>query len=756
MTRSDLSRLSVRRAASFAKHKLKTSARKAVSLIRTWQSGGERLLFLYGGETLHWVGMGRQLYEQEPAFRASVQATDAYIRQFVGYSVLANFDGSADAEFFADGTKAKISIVTLQLALTDLWQAKGIQPDTTAGVSLGEIAGVYAAGGLTREDAVRIAASWVLASEMESKEFMALMLQTDLAQARLLCQACPAPLHVVYESGPASVLVMCRERDKPQVSAYLDAHQFGWQQPYSGTGKPYHSPFFERHRPFFRQYLQPMLPQPLRLDYYSATLGKKLPKHAFVPTTLWDDLACSPVLLYGTLQTILADKVAVAVQVGPHPFLTGTMQRSAFDLTRQMLLLDSMQKDDAAGQTFRNTYRRLQRRAWRRWPANLIKKLTASDAFAKFVTQLDFSAPGVIEDPHVVHAYLRRRGNLHYLPVYKAWLVLDYDLVNQVLQNPSIFSSQPNAHLDPSLIGADPPHHTVVRSLLQPLFAPQALAALSNYVTQVVHQHVDVLSARPSFDVVDEFAVPLVQSVTARFLGLEAAEAAALEASLTGHLYAMNYFDDLTRFFGAYLEKLPHQPGEKVGNQLMNYVQAGRLSFADAVSMMKLFWAAGTTTTSMLLSNAVNILLRQPHLAGQLRHNPALIPKFVEECLRLEPSASTASRLTTQDTTLAGQALPAGSLVILSLMAANRDPQVFADADALVLTRPAKRHVAFAGGVHHCIGAGLARLEAQIAIGAILTRLPHLRAAEAGSATYFPSPDLRGLARLPVYTQPAA
>lgn len=727
---------------------LRASVRTARGLIRPLRADTGRLLFVFGGRTSYWAGMGRDLYEQEPAFRASVQETCQLIHQIAGEELLANFEGPLDENFFADRNKVIFGIMTVQIALADLWSAKGIVPDATLGVSLGEAVAVYAAGGLTRTDVVRICTIWHKVGLNKAKEFISIHIEASLTDAQAICQACPVFLTVIYEAGPGSVLAFYRRPDKPLLRAFMDEQQVTWQQAYPDTSWPFHTPLFTPDRHAIEQCLKAISPQPLRRDYYSPTLGRRLPAHTFVPAWLWHELICSPVLLYTTFKALQADQYRVITQVGPHPFLTTGTQKDAFDVGQAFLLLDSMRYQTPELPLFRATHRQLRRLNWKKMLGRRNDKRNHTDAVTAFVQHLNLSAPSVIENPCPVYTYLRGQYRLCYLPVHQAWLVLTYDDINDVLQQPNLFSSQVHQNFDSFLIGADPPGHTLVRAMLQPLFSPQATTNVAAYVIEAVQQRIDTLFKRPHFDVVADLALPLAQSVMAHFLGLTPDQTVRLQAGLTGHPYDMGYLDELVQFFTEWLEQLPDQPGDRAGPLLMAHVRSRQLSFDGAVSLMKLLWVAGTTTTSILVSSGINALLRRPDLTEQLLDNEALIPKFVEECLRQEPPEPTVWRLTTQDTVLAGQALPAGSLVILAIQSANRDPDVFSDPDEWLLTRPAKRHFTFGAGFHHCIGANIARLEAQAVVRALLTRLPTLRAVEAGPPVYHPSAHLRGLDRL--------
>lgn len=730
---------------ALSKRVIHSSIRLTKRLVRLLRPQGNRLLFAYGGRTNHWPGMGRALYEHEPVFRTSVQETCRLIVELSGQDILPNFDGPLDPDFFASGTKTMFSIITLQLALTDLWKAKGIVPDATMGVSLGEIVAVYAAGGLTRLDAVRICTAWFVASMKEPQTSLPIHLSTSLENAQALCRRCPVALTVVYQVGPNSVVLFGTETEKASIITFLEDNGLCWEIPRSEKLRPYHTPIYTQYYELVQSYLREVHPQPIAFTYYSATIGNIVPKGSLVPNRLWTDLICSPVLLYTLLQRVAVDDFQFITHVGPHPFLTGNTQKKSFSALSTYTILDSMRHYTPELKLFQHTCRTLWQATWPKILFSRLNRQTNEDEYSRFLQKLNLSAPEVVASAPEVYDYLRSQRAVHYLPVYKGWLVSDYADVNYVLQHPELFSSEINQGFDAYLVGIDPPDHATIRALIMPLFAPQVLANLSDFTRQELTNRLLSLASRDQFDVVEELTIPLTQTIIAYFLDLSPSVDQDLRASLKAHLYSLTYMDNLKSFFQTYLEQ--PLPG-RIGQLLLNYVQAGQLPFEGAVSLMRTLWIAGTLTTSILLTNLINTLVRQPQLAERLRINNDLIPKFVEEGLRLEPSETTLWRTTTQATTLKDQQLPAGTLVMLSLFGANRDPRIFVNPNDYVLDRPARRVMTFGGGVHQCIGAGIARSQAQIVVKAVLTALPNLRLAQPGPLQYYNPTSQRAIINL--------
>jgi len=193
------------------------------------------------------------------------------------------------------------------------------------------------------------------------------------------------------------------------------------------------------------------------------------------------------------------------------------------------------------------------------------------------------------------------------------------------------------------------------------------------------------------------------------------------------------------------------EPSHDLLGAVAEGVKSQAFSDVEAVVILHTLLSAGGESTTSLIGNAVRILAEDREIQSQLRENPELMPMFVEEALRLEPPFRYHMRYVRNDTTLGGVEIPAGATVLLLWGAANRDAAMFDHPESIDLTREApRRHVAFGRGIHHCIGAPLARLEARVALEVLATRLPDLRLADGFTPIYQPHPFLRGMAELPV------
>jgi cytochrome P450 len=376
-------------------------------------------------------------------------------------------------------------------------------------------------------------------------------------------------------------------------------------------------------------------------------------------------------------------------------------------------------------------------------------------------------------DPHPALAGLRRAGPVHRVvtPGGTAfWMVTRWEEARRVLTDPSLSKRQPVDGLPPELRAAmseqmllrDPPEHTRLRRLVSAAFTPRRIEELRPRVEQITDRLLDGLSAAPEVDLIDRLAFPLPFEVICELLGIPAAERGSFRAWSNTIILGGLGAADMARAMGelvAYLRDLlarkRDRPATDLLGALLATVESGdRLSDDELVAMTILLLVAGHETTVNLIGNAVYLLSRWPDQARRLRDDPGLLPAAVEEVLRLAgPSATTTYRVTTSPLTIGDTTIPAGEQVLVSLLAVNRDEDRFAAPDAFDLERRDGAHLAFGHGIHFCLGAALARMEAQVALGRLLARYPDIRLAVPPRALRWRTGLLmHGLVSLPVLT----
>ncbi|MEU6715229.1 cytochrome P450 [Nonomuraea sp. NPDC046802] len=333
-----------------------------------------------------------------------------------------------------------------------------------------------------------------------------------------------------------------------------------------------------------------------------------------------------------------------------------------------------------------------------------------------------------------------------------AYLICRHEDVRQVLADPARFSSaltpfpgsgQMNADelakmQAGQLIGLDPPEHTRLRRMLTPEFTLRRIRRLEPRITEIVQTALDDLerAGKPA-DLVAHFALPVPSLVICELLGVPQADRAEfhdrsvrmLDTSLPMEQRVAAQREDHA-YMAARVARAQADPGEDLLGMLVRE-HGHDLSTDELVGIAKLLLLAGHETTSNMLGLGTLALLRHPDQLAMIRDDPAQVEPAIEELLRwLSISQSPPSRTTTTEVEIAGQVIPAGSFVICSFPAANRDPAFVDDPETLDISRGAAGHVAFGHGVHHCLGAPLARMEMRIAFPLLLQRFPGLALAD--------------------------
>nr|WP_016698091.1 cytochrome P450 [Actinoalloteichus spitiensis] len=315
------------------------------------------------------------------------------------------------------------------------------------------------------------------------------------------------------------------------------------------------------------------------------------------------------------------------------------------------------------------------------------------------------------------------------------------------------------------MLATDPPDHTRLRSLARAAFTPAAVERLRPRILAIAEELAGSMGAESGpVDLVERFALPLPVTVICELLAVPAADRAAL-AGWSSRLFLAGQpevIDEASHQLADYLSDLVarrrREPGEDLLSELIAARDAGdRLSEDELVSLAALLLIAGHETTTNLLGTAVLSLLTHPEQLAWLRADLGRLPSAVEELLRHDGPVNVATfRFTTEPVRLAGVDLPADAVVLVSLGAADRDPARFPDPDRLDLRRRSAGHLAFGHGIHYCLGAPLARAEAEIGLGVLLRRFPGLRLAEAPEeVSWRRSRLMRGPESLFVVTRPA-
>ena len=314
-----------------------------------------------------------------------------------------------------------------------------------------------------------------------------------------------------------------------------------------------------------------------------------------------------------------------------------------------------------------------------------------------------------------------------------------------------------------SVLFTDQPDHTRLRGLVNRTFTPRIVTELRPRIERLVGELLDDIIGSGSVDFVSEFANLLPATVIFELLQIPMEARADFKCWSDGIVVlfdpikvpeaeerARECARDMHLFFRDLFAERRKRPGDDIISRLVALERTGdSLDAAELLAMCMVLMAAGHETTTNLLGNGIYTLLENPEQLARLRENPDLGPSAVEELLRFESPVQGMPRVATEDCEIGGRAVSAGDYVIVLVGAVNRDPAIFVDPDQLDIGRRDNRHIAFGYGPHFCLGAPLARAEAEIAFREILRRAPKLRG-DYASVEWKTTQVMRGLVKLPV------
>jgi cytochrome P450 PksS len=391
---------------------------------------------------------------------------------------------------------------------------------------------------------------------------------------------------------------------------------------------------------------------------------------------------------------------------------------------------------------------------------------------------VDISKPQFKASPYPFYAQLRAEHPVFPVKLpdgQTAWLITRYDDALSTLKDSRFSKDKLNAGqkqpwtpaffkpLSRNMLDVDDPDHARLRGLVHKVFTPKMVENIRERVEALTGELLDVVQPRGCMDLVREYALPLPTSIIAQMLGVPPSAqhsfhrwSSAIVSSQSSKWRAVGAIPPAIAFL-RYIRKLIRlrrdNPQHDLTSALIQAEEAGdRLNEDELLSMIFLLLIAGHETTVNLIANGTLALLRHPDQMEKLRRDPLLVESAVEELLRFEGPVETATeRYALEDVLISGATIPRGGLVYVVLASANRDERQFQNPDTLDITRQNNRHLAFGQGVHYCLGAPLARLEAQMAINTLLRRYPRLQLAVPETQIRWKKGlVLRGLKSLPV------
>jgi cytochrome P450 len=382
--------------------------------------------------------------------------------------------------------------------------------------------------------------------------------------------------------------------------------------------------------------------------------------------------------------------------------------------------------------------------------------------------------PGAPEELPALYARLRER-----FPVYRTgsniWVISRFDDVKAVQSSPDVFSSRPNpyegdsvpadAELKPEVIerlmalvadipvdmaelataktiaAADPPQHTRMRRIVSRGFTPARIKEMAEAINGIVQRCLTGVADAPSFDVVEQLAIPLPVEMICHILGIDRSEygraklwSDAFAAAAGGDFSSpaernelmLSTIKEFSTYFVPLIEARRVEPRNDLVSAMVAAIDNESLSTVETLMVAITIMVAGNETSTNLIGNTVVELLTNPDQLRLLLDDPALLPNAVDEANRLTAPIQFAFREATEETEVAGTTIPKGAIIALHMAAANRDPRRFDDPDRFLITRPAAKNLSFGHGIHYCLGAHLAGQEVRAAVGGLLPYLDRL------------------------------
>ncbi|HEX9893107.1 MAG TPA: cytochrome P450 [Gemmatimonadales bacterium] len=396
----------------------------------------------------------------------------------------------------------------------------------------------------------------------------------------------------------------------------------------------------------------------------------------------------------------------------------------------------------------------------------------------------DIFAPDAIADPHAWYARLREQDPVHWNERYQLWVITRYDDIVWMIRHHELFSSAvikndprpPYPPVDPAdlplfepvrqfrsemLVEQDRPEHLAQRKVMRGFFTPKAMESWRPFIRNAVAELLDQVQPRGTMDVLTDLAAPLPVRIIVEMMGVPPEDRDLLRHLADKLLYLNrsepHRLQPLTEGIEGLLAYVTPKVEERLARPRHDFISVlargetlGAFTRHQVLVNTALLLFAGHETTMNLICNGTLAFLRHPAQWSRFRSDPAgLAEAATEECLRYDPPVKSTQRIAAQDVELRGKLIHKQDRIRWAISAANRDPAVFPDPDGFDIARQPNPHVAFGAGVHHCLGATLARIEGQEVFRALAERLPGLRL-ESEALEYQPSMQFRSLKALPV------
>ena len=716
----------------------------------------KRIAFIFSPRGSHWKKMGRQLYNESLIFRETIRRCDIVIQELLGWSLTDKYEKEVigeDFDPFSEEEFVEPEVVALQLAISEVWRSYGIIPCAVAGLSGGEFAAAHAAGALTLRDTMVLACAVSLMIRQKKGLGKMVLVHYDSEKIQFLIEESNQTLYITAIHSPTIRIISGTNENIDRFIKTLEEKEIVHFPIPSAFA--FHSPLVECWKEPLLETINDIHPLFTTTPIYSSEHIGKL--NAKLDIDHWWKVLRKPALLNQTVKSLLEDGYSTFIEISPHPILTDAIWQIANDLGKKVNILPSMKRNEDQIGFIKLTLKNLQNLGYR---PKLLEKPTNASAtinqkhfvhnyFKKKSRQnniIPFSllSKKIRINPYPYYDQLRKNSPVHYFSDQGYWTVSRYNDVAYILKSPKQFSAASMAKFDSSLLGADPPDHTRVRRIVSQLFSQQHLIEIKNYIRDRSQKLIADMIQKSKWDIIDDLAGPLPLSVIMKIMGADPefqkdfirwSHSAVIRATGVIDTHEISGIEkdhaDCNMFLQKHVQACLQQPGSSTFcNLLQEKNSEGALTEKEAIDFANLLLIAGNETTTNLIGNLFLLLLRFPKVKNHIRVNRDLIPALVEEVLRFDTPVQFVQRLVVEDVQLSGITLPRGARVLALIGSANRDSSHFQDPDQFTLDRKTKDHLAFGPGVHFCIGAQLARMQAIIVLEEFLIQLPGFKATQ--------------------------
>jgi len=391
------------------------------------------------------------------------------------------------------------------------------------------------------------------------------------------------------------------------------------------------------------------------------------------------------------------------------------------------------------------------------------------ERFASVLTMAELDTREKRLDPFPIFKQLRQTTPIRFDQTRNCWDVFRYEDVHSILKDPSVFSSKRAvaAQERESILTMDPPRHNQMRSLVNKAFTPKMINDLTPEITSITLELLEKVKNNGRMDLVKDFAVPLPVIVIAELLGVPVQDRHLFkewsdilvkgpEANIDEAWNQMmqekeRAIKEMEVYFTDIIQLRRNEAKEDLISILLAAeIDGKKLTGFEVISFSVLLLAAGNETTTNLITNAVRRLTEDALLQKQLQEQTVLLPNFIEEVLRFYPPISAIGRIATKDVSIGGYQIKAGDQLVSWVASANRDENKFLKPEDFYIDRQPNPHLSFGFGIHFCLGAPLARLEAQIALNILLQECKGIQLEHGAELTPIPSPFVFGVKQFPV------